>query len=163
MARTELTDPHGTPSPHPTPPLTLLTPSLTLHLPPPSSLPPLILYLLPSSPHSTLISSYPKFLQKTAGQRPDSVLVTLPKKLTWTQWTHKLLHSAPPIAAGSVIVVAIIILCALKHYGLQEVAASWLRPSSWMSSVTAVVPVAGSIFVASAVLWALKRYSSHIL
>ena len=118
----------------------------------------------PPPPLSTLVSSYPKFLQKTARQRPDSVLATLPKNqtLTWTQWGYMPLHSAP-WAAGSVFVITIIFFCTLKHYGLLGVAAMWLRPSSWISTMTYIAPVAGSVFIASAVLWAVKHYSSHRL
>lgn len=118
----------------------------------------------PPPPLSTLVSSYPKFLQKTARQRPDSVLATLPKNqtLTWAQWGYMPLHSAP-WAAGSVFVITIIFFCTLKHYGLLGVAAMWLRPSSWISTMTYIAPVAGSVFIASAMLWAVKHYSSHRL
>lgn len=114
---------------------------------------------------STLISSYQKFLRKTAKQRPDSVLATLPKTqvLSWTQWSCKLLYIAAPVA-GSVFLFAIIVICALRHYGLQSVATSWLYPLNWISSRNTVIhaaPFAGSLLVASATLWAIRYYLSH--
>ena len=112
---------------------------------------------------STLISSYSKFLQKTAKQRPDSILATLPKPqtVTWLQWSHKLLRTTAPIAGP--VFVAMVIFWALKHYGPQPFI-TWLHPSNWTSprnTLEYIAPIAGSLFVATTLLWVLKHYSSH--